>query len=264
MIIEVPYFKYTNKYKIWLFENRDVVRKWNIKLKVYDGIPGSPWNGGRIPEDTPIPENYPVSFALTNHTIDDMNHPESLRVLTEYHKKGNTLIISNLELAAHLRKLFPLYDQIYSITHFDISKGWEAYKEIESKFEYIVPRNEIVDQEALGLVNSKQYIILFSHECSYCPLYNDHYRTIGQIIKDGGDTDLYRCWFKERDLLERAGYDPSIYEGYKYMNSKRFHKKLIKIDPRSIAGYKVGRNHQTWFKVEDELRDIVEVLNEFY
>lgn len=267
MIIEVPYFKYAAQYKLWEMKNRAMVDKHNIVLKVYDGIPNSPWNGGRWPIDTPVPNNVPVSFALTNHTIDDFDDQVSHNCLREHHKATNTIIISNLDLLEHLKKLYPLYKYIYSITAYDISNGFDGYDEIEKLVDYIVPRNEIVNEgDEFYKRNTKQYILLYSYECSYCPLYTDHYKMIGEIVanKDESRKELIQCWFTDRDLLVKAGYDSSIYDGYKYMTSGKFHKKLRAIKPSILAGYKVGRNgrtKQSWDGVEAELNEIVELID---
>lgn len=263
MIIEVPYFKYANQYKLWEIKNRSLVEKYDLKLKVYDGIPGSPWNGGRLPLGTAVPTNVPVSFALTNHTVDDLDHAASHEYLKQYHSANNTIIISNLTLLDHLKSLYPEYKFIYSITAYDISNGFDGYDEIEKLVDWIVPRNEIVDHtEEFYKRNTKQYILLFSFECSGCPLYNEHYRVIGEIVKenDKSRNHLYQCWFKNRKLLTEVGYTEDIYSDYTYYTQKKFMHKLLGIDYRIVAGYKIGRNSQKWEKVEEELMEIMAML----
>ena len=263
MIIEVPYFKYANNYKLWTFQNRKVLDQYDIKLKVYDGIPGSPWNGGRMPLDIEPDEKVDTSFALTNQTIDDFDHAKSHEYLKRFHKPGNTIIISNMELLDHLKSLYPEYKFIYSITAYRIDQGFDGYDEIEKKCDYIVPRNEIIDQtEEFYKRNTKQYILLYSYECSYCPLYVDHYKVIGEIIKDKDQAreHLFKCWFKDRKLLKEVGLDENVYSDYTYMTAKKFHHKLLAIDPKILAGYKVGRNSQSWEKVVEELSEIMELI----
>jgi hypothetical protein len=263
MIIEVPYFKYASQYKLWEIRNRRLVDKYNLKLKVYDGLPGSPWNGGRLPLGTSIPEHCPVSFALTNHTVDDLHHKESHELLKKFHSPDNTILISNLELLDHLQKLYPNYKWIYSITAYDISNGFDGYDEIEKRVDWIVPRNEIIDHtEELYKRNTKQYILLFSFECSGCPLYNEHYKVIGEIVKEDDKTrnHLYACWFKNRKLLTEVGYTEDIYSDYTYYTQKKFMHKLLEIDHRILAGYKVGRNSQKFEKIELELKEITDML----
>jgi hypothetical protein len=263
MIIEVPYFKYASQYKLWEIKNRHLVEKYNLKLKVYDGLPNSPWNGGRLPLGTKIPENTNLSFALTNHTVDDFDHEESHNYLRQYHSPSNTIIISNLELLAHLKKLYPNYKYIYSITAYDISNGFDGYDEIEKLVDWIVPRNEIVDNtEEFYKRNTQQYILLFSFECSGCPLYNEHYKVIGEIVKenDKSKNHLYQCWFKNRKLLTEVGYTEDVYSDYTYYTQKKFMHKLLGIDHRILAGYKIGRNSQKFDKIEIELKEITDML----
>lgn len=263
MIIEVPYFKYSSKYKLWLFKNRRDVEKYNLKLKVYDGIPGSPWNGGRMPLDTEPDESLNVSFSITNHTVDDFNHEQSHQYMAKFNKPGNSIIISNLDLLKLLKEKYPNYTYIYSITAYNIKNGFDGYDDIEPLVDYIVPRNEIIDQtEEFYKRNTKQYILLYSYECSYCPLYTDHYKVIGEIIKDK-DTSrehLFKCWFKDKKLLAEAGYNEADYDGYVYQTAKKFHHKLQEIDPTILGGYKIGRNSQPWEKVEEELSEVMDLI----
>lgn len=263
MIIEVPYFKYAAQYKLWEIKNRHLVDKYDLKLKVYDGLPNSPWNGGRLPLNTKVPDNTNVSFALTNHTVDDFDHAPSHELLTQHHKPTNTIIISNLALLDHLKSLYPNYKYIYSITAYDISNGFDGYDEIEKKVDWIVPRNEIVDHtEEFYKRNTQQYILLFSFECSGCPLYNEHYRVIGEIVKNGDTSKnhLFQCWFKNRKLLPEVGQPEDVYSEYTYYTQKKFMHKLLEIDHRILAGYKIGRNSQKWEKIEIELGEIMTLL----
>lgn len=263
MIIEVPYFKYASNYKLWMFKNKKRLEAHDIELKVYDGIPGSPWNGGRMPLDTEPDDKLHISFAITNHTVDDFDHVTSHEYLNRFNKPGNSIIISNMELFHHLKVLYPNYSFIYSITAYDITNGFDGYAEIEEQMDYIVPRNELIDNlEEFYKRNTKQYILLYSYECSYCPLYTYHYKVIGQIIKDK-DRDrehLFECWFKRRTLLPEVGFSSDVYGDYEYFTSGKFHHKLKAIDPNIIAGYKVGRNSQPWHKVEEELNEIIELV----
>lgn len=260
MVIEVPYFKYTPKYKLWSFINRRVIDEFDIQLKVYDGIPGSPWNGGRAPLDIEPDMSLPVSFALTNHTIEDFDDPISHEYLSRFDREGNGIILSNLELLDNLKLRYKHYHYVYSITAYDIRNGFDGYDEIEKKFDYIVPRNEIVNEGEFLKRNTKQYILLYSFECSYCPLYIEHYRLIGGIQHKPEKYHLIQCWFKDRKLLPDAGYKETDYADYEYICSGDFHHKLREIDPSVVGGYKIGRNSQGWLKIEEELGEIIELL----
>ena len=260
MIIEVPYFEYMRKYRLWEFINRRAISEFGIKLKVYDGIPGSPWNGGRAPMDIEPMDDFAVSFALTNHTINDFDDPISHKYLTRFDREGNGIILSNLELLDNLKSRYKNYHYVYSITAYDIKNGFDGYDEIEKKFDYIVPRNEIVNEGEFLKRNTQQYILLYSFECSYCPLYIEHYKVIGEIQHQPDKHHLIPCWFKDRKLLPDAGYKETDYAEYEYTHSGDFHHKLRAIDPSVVAGYKIGRNNQGWSKIEDELGEIIELL----
>ena len=261
MIIEVPYFKYINNYKIFKMKHRKLLTKHNIDLKVYDGLANSPWNGGRTPnQDLPI-KGINVSFAITAHSVDDFEHLESHNLLNTYNIKGNSIIIANLELLEKLKVLYKNYTYIYSITAFDINKGFDKYKLIEPLVDYIVPRTELIDSDEFYNLNTEQYILLFSYECAYCPLYLDHYKEIGKNVLNPDKQYLTMCWFKDKSLFDDLEFNAEDYD-YEYKTSNNFHHKLLDIDPKILGGYKIGRNQQSFEKIEDELKEILGVINE--
>lgn len=259
MIIEVPYFKYIKQYKLWKLKNRKLLKQFDIDLKVYDGIVGSSWNGGRVNTVDLPDKGINISFALTNHTI-NFNDSITHEVLKENHREGNSIIIADRAVIHQLRKLYPNYTYIYSITGFDI-KNFSVYKDIEKEFDYIVPRVELIDNDYSDF-NMSQYILLYSYECAYCPLYNEHYKMIGEAALDESKQYLVACWFKNKSLFDNTKFNASDYN-YEYSTSQKFHNKLTDIDPQSLAGYKIGRNKQEWSQIEGELDEIMELINGF-
>lgn len=252
IFIEVPYFKYQSHYKMWAMLNKSS----NIRLKVYDGIDGSHWNGGRIQEYSEVPQGISVSFALTRHDNINLKDNDTMKVLKDNDKKGNSIILSSMKLLNFLKTKLHNYTYIYSITAYDISNGYDGYRDIENNFDYIVPRNEIFkDIENFKNLNNKKYIALNSFECSDCPLYNEHYRVIGNLNKD--QAHLAKCWMKNNDLLKEMGYDKSQFD-YKYTISNRWYNNIMKVD--GLAGYKIGRNEQSWEAILDELDTLVSLI----
>ncbi len=248
--IEVPYFKYAKQYRLWELKNKNK----NIKLKIYDGISGSNWNGGRIQEYYNIPKKQDVSFALTRHSNIDFNDKITLDVLEKFNKKGNSIILSNIKLTKMLQSKFKNYDYIFSITAYDISNGFSGYKELEKMYDYIVPRNEIFKNlDNFKDLNIKQYVALFSYECAECPLYNQHYSFIGDIKK--GQEHLAKCWFKDKNLFKETPYNADDYD-YTVVSSIKWNNNTLKLP--ELAGYKIGRNFQSWEDIEIELNEIVQ------
>ncbi len=256
MIIEVPYFKFANQYKLWILKNKLDIKKHNIDLKVYDGISNSQWNGGRVQNYEEPPKNINISFALTRHNNIDINDQNTLNILNINHKKGNSLILSNIELAIKLKDIFPNYTYIYSITAYDIKDGFDGYIELEKLFDYIVPRVEIFkDLSNFAKLDKSKYIPLYSYECMDCPLYTEHYNYIGNTMS----FEHSMCWFKNKELFNSLPYDIHKYE-YEYHTSQIVHMNMKKI--KGFAGYKIGRNNQTFEKIEDELYDILNNIKE--
>lgn len=262
MIIEVPYFHFADNYKLWKLHNRGLLKKYGIKLRIYDGIPESPWNGGRIPLDTEPPKGMDIAFAITAHTVTDYQHPYSHQYLQMFHKKGNSLIISNIELANRLKLLYPDYTYIYSITAMDIKNGFGYYKFIETIFDYIVPRNELFHPDNISefyKLRTNKYIALYSFECTGCPLYTNHYKLIGENINNPEKQHLSKCWFKDRKLFDETPYNADDYD-YEYVTSGSFHDSLRSVSPSKLGGYKIGRNNQSWDKVLDELNEVIRLI----
>lgn len=262
MLIEVPYFHYADNYKMWKLHNRSLIKEYNIQLKVYDGLPESPWNGGRTPLDNEPPKGIDISFAITNHTVTDYQHSYSHQYLQMFHKKGNSLIISNLDLAKHLKLMYPDYTYIYSITAFDISNGFGYYKLLEPLFDYIVPRSEIFHPDNINefyALRTKKYMPLYSYECVNCPLYNQHYKFIGENVMDKSKKHLTKCWIKNKELFDETPYNADDYD-YEYESSRTFHNKIRSVDPSILGGYKIGRNEQSWESIREELDEIVRLI----
>lgn len=229
-----------------------------IRLKVYDGISGSKWNGGRIQDYQDVPVGINVTFALTRHDNIDFNDPTTIEILKAHDKPGNSLILANLELRDFLKPKFKNYTYFYSITAYDISNGYLGYLELENKFDYIVPRNEIFkDLSNFNGLDIKKYIPLYSYECSDCPLYNEHYRVIGNLTQD--EYEMSKCWMKDKKLLKKAGYDRSDFD-YKYTISNKWHKNIMQLI--GVEGYKIGRNEQEWDEIEAELDNLVRSSDE--
>lgn len=266
MFIEIPYFEFINNYKLWILKNSNRLKKLGsirpITFKIYDGIPNSSWNGGRIPGNIDIPKNFNVSFAMTNHHL-NLDDEYTIDILKQYDIKGNTLIISDYQKIDQLRKLFKNYQYILSITAFDLNKfSFDDYSKLEIDFDFIVPRVEIFNNDYIQnfkFLNKQKYLILYSFECSGCPLYTKHYEFIGNNINDKSNYHLFKCWFKNLDLLQEAGFDKNDYN-YSYQDSSQFNKNIVAHNLWEFGGIKIGRNNQPWEKIQEELEEIISHL----
>jgi len=98
--------------------------KGDADIVVYDGINKCKWNGGRINRDIFYSDGViqyyykrKISIALTftNHKI-ELDDETGNHLLKKFHRKGNAIILINDNLRKYIRKNYPKYQLIYSIT----------------------------------------------------------------------------------------------------------------------------------------------------
>ncbi|MCP4153683.1 MAG: hypothetical protein GY757_38495 [bacterium] len=111
-----------------------------------------------------------LALTLTNHFFTETAYRESLDLLKLHHKKGNSVICTNDQLAVRIKKEFPLYSLKASII-----KQVETQEKIEEALElydYItLPMDKNDDDRFLREIKEKDRIILFANSnCAYtCP-----------------------------------------------------------------------------------------------
>ena len=96
----------------------------------------------------------------------------------------NKIVLVNEDLRKHLRHNYN-FELIYSITgHQSDVKITDNlinyYKELEMKYDYIVPKFELVFQEDFyNNINVEKYELLINDTCKYaCPYYYEHFKAI--------------------------------------------------------------------------------------
>lgn len=222
----VHYDEFIKKLPVLNFINKD------ISFNVYEGPNLCQWNGGRVNRDITItPEiihNYnkigiTVSFTFTNSIV-DLSDPignELLMWLDESQKQysvKNKIILVNEELRQHLRDNYD-FELIYSITgHPSDTKITpellDRYNELESKFDWIVPKFEVVfESEFYDVVDTSKYELLINDTCIYsCPHYYEHFIKIAEqnTISTNPWNELGHdhCYKVEECWL--PGFDPEV------------------------------------------------------
>jgi hypothetical protein len=152
--------------------------------------------------------NINVRLPLTNHFSTPEEYEENLPFLEKYHRSGNSLIITNDELARWVRVDFPDYrleaSVIKNINSLD--KVEEAFKIYDT---VILPMASNDDEELLNAIDDKKNITLFANAgCAYtCPS-KICYPSISKANKTG-DNDLFRCSqkLKERNTIGMFDFD---------------------------------------------------------
>ena len=197
------------------------------QIVVYDGINNCAWNGGRINRDISF-KDYEIDFyykrginiALTfSNPIIDISDETGNKLLQKFHKTGNCIILINDNLRKYIRKRYPKYTLIYSITGLgDVNipmkeSDIQRYKRLEKLYDIIVPRMEHVFDENFIVLEQDKYEIMLNDTCIVnCPFYKEHFEAIAKNNtyyqkpweERGHDIcyNIEECWIK--------GFNPDI------------------------------------------------------
>jgi len=173
----------------------------DINFTVYDGPNLCRWNGGRVNRDIVLEprmiEMYnklgiKVALTFTNPIIelDDKVGNELLELLNFYGKKyniRNKIILVNDELRKYIRNRYD-FTLVYSVTghpsDVEITEGLiNRYLELETKYDMIVPKFEVVFEEKwYSRVDRSKYELLTNDTCSYaCPYFREHFEAIANL-----------------------------------------------------------------------------------
>lgn len=231
-IKHLPVFKLKNK---------------NININVYEGPNLCQWNGGRINRNIKLTQDIiqrynkfgiTISLTFTNPTI-DLSDPignDLLKMLDESQKKYNVrnkIILINDDLRKYLRENYD-FELIYSITgHPSDTKITDEllnrYKDLESKYDWVVPKFEVVFEPAFyNVVDTSKYELLINDTCIYsCPKYYEHFRAIAEqnTISKNPWQELGHdhCFKVEECWLPIEKFNPSIGSD---KNRKKYGEKL--------------------------------------
>jgi hypothetical protein len=228
-------------------------------ITVYDGINDCKWNGGRINRSIFYKQsqidfyyNRNINIALTfSNPIINLDDKLGNELLEKFHKKGNCIILINDNLRNYIRKNFPLYKLIYSITgtgHLPIPLiDNKFYIDLETKYDLIVPRMEhIFDKEFLKL-NQAKYEIMLNDNCIWnCPLYKEHFEAIAKCNTDNNlyfeKMDVEECWLP---------FDPDISSKHDCMDITKI--KRDELISRGILNFKISGRELNTIQFNDEL-----------
>lgn len=220
--------------------------KGNAKIVVYDGINKCKWNGGRINRDvyhtdglTNYYYNKDISIALTftNHNI-DVTDKVGNELLEKFHKEGNAIILINEELRNYIRTNFPKYDLIYSITGMGLlnvpmqDSDVEFYKDLESKYDWIVPKFEHIFDPRANELNKGMWEVMVNDTCIWnCKYYDQHFKAIANENTLGNEYSaaVEECWIK--------GFNPDKESKYNCMDIDGEH--IQKLKDAGVRSFKI-------------------------
>ena len=173
--------------------------------------------GGRIWGSTEISEydirsmykmDINLRLPLTNHHVSRDEYEENLPFLEKYDRPGNSVIITNDDLARWIREDFPNYRLEASVIK--NIKSLKKIDEAEKLYDTVIlPMSCNEDEEFLLSIENKKIITLFANAgCALtCPS-KICYPSISKANKSG-DKDLFQCSqkLKYRELLGMLDFD---------------------------------------------------------
>jgi len=173
-----------------------------------------------------------VRLPLSNHFVERSEYERNLPFLEKYCRVGNSVIVTNDDLARWIRQDFPIYQIDASViknikTHQQINKALELYDSV------VLPMRINEDFDFLEKIEAKDRITLFANAgCALtCPS-KLCYLSFSRFNKGrGGEIDCSRS-LKERYVIGMVDFplQPFIDLGF-----HRF--KLLRARPDSTTGY---------------------------
>ncbi len=173
--------------------------------------------GGRIWHATEISEydirsmykmGINLRLPLTNHYVTREEYEENLEFLEKYHRPGNSIIITNDDLAGWVRQDFPDYRLEASVI-----KNIKSRKKIDKAARLydtvILPMHCNNDEKFLKSIEDKSIITLFANAgCALTCHWKICYASISKANK-AQDPTLFKCSqkLKERELLGMQDFD---------------------------------------------------------
>ncbi len=177
--------------------------------------------------------NINVRLPLSNHYVTEEEYEGSRTFLEKYHRPGNSLIITNDDLARWVRADFPEYRLEASVI-----KNINTLEKVDEAFELydtvILPMTSNDDEAFLKAIENKKNITLFANAgCAYtCPS-KICYPSISKANKVG-DNSLFTCSqrMKERNTIGMYDFDLD------YLQSLGFERfKLLRPRPGNQTGF---------------------------
>lgn len=175
--------------------------------------------------------NYRI--PLTNHYATEQEYEENIPFLEKYYRPGNSVIITNDDLARWIRRDFPEYRIEASVI-----KNIKTVKKVEKAFKYydtvILPMSANQDDDLLLSMPEKDRITLFANGgCALtCPS-KICYTAVSKANKTL-DRNLQTCSqpMKERELLGMIDFDLGHLQS---LGFDRF--KLLRAKSNQMTGF---------------------------
>lgn len=184
---------------------------------------GRPYHDEELTQDD-IESLYDNSIGyripLTNHFADYQEFRESRAFLTKYHRKGNTIIATNDDLALWIKNEYPLYKvEASAIKKLDkLAKIDKALKLYDSA---VLPASCNDDTDLLNSIECKDRVRLFIRAgCAYNCKSRVCYRSFSNHMRDNRTDLLCSMNTKPRELLGRVDFSMDNFRDLGYTKFK--------------------------------------------
>ncbi len=173
-----------------------------------------------------------IRLPMSNHYVDHDEYEQNLPLLKKYHRPGNSVIVTNDDLARWIRQDFPAYHVDASViknikTHRKIDEALKLYDSV------VLPMRLNEDLEFLEKIEAKDRITLFANAgCALtCPS-KLCYLSLSKLNKGNGGEFQCSQMFKDRESLGMVDFplQPFIDLGF-----HRF--KLLRAHPSGMTGF---------------------------
>ena len=174
----------------------DKVIHSDFVFEMYDSYPGTPWNGGRPTSKKPaytfdvfvqgieMLNRYGINFNLTfsNLLLEEKHLDDALgnQLLEKFHNGKNGIIVGSAILAKYIRKTFPKYRLIHTLTHYRMDKDY--YRQALELYDILVlPPVFNLQFGFIQELGPERVEILVNETCHrHCPYSQEHYKKISE------------------------------------------------------------------------------------
>lgn len=184
----------------WLFLSikhiNDKIIHSDVVFEMYDSYPGTMWNGGRPTSTEPehtfddfvhqveMLNRHGIGFNFTfSNLLIEEKHLDDERgnhLLERFHNGKNGVIVGSDVLAKYIRKTFPKYRLINTLTHY--RRDLDYYRRALDLYDILVLPPALNHQ--FGFIKElgpERVEILVNETChSNCPFSNEHYTKISE------------------------------------------------------------------------------------
>lgn len=174
-----------------------------------------------------------VRLPLSNHFVTREEYEDNCEFLEEYHRKPNSVIITNDDLARWVAEDFPEYRIDASVIK-NVNTSRKLDQALEIYDEVVLPMTANEDTKFLQSIEARDRVTLFANAgCAFtCPS-KTCYVSISQLNKGNPDAE-FSCSqsIKERDLIGMIDFelDPLVEMGFRSF-------KLLRSTPGRMTGF---------------------------